>query len=105
MGGLGIFIVVGLISLGVWVFFEANNFKSKIYTTLILSILTLLLISSVFLFKGRNIDLTTSEGIVEVVATYISFVTVAVKNVFEVTSNAIKMDWIPEDSPKNLSKK
>lgn len=105
MGGLGVFIVVGLISLGVWIFFEASNFKSKIYTTLILSFLTFLLISSAFLFKGRDIDLSTPEGIVEAGAIYFSFVTVAIKNVFTVTANAIKMDWVPEDSPKNSSKK
>ncbi len=104
MGGLGVFIVVGLISLGVWIFFEASNFKSKIYTTLILSFLTFLLISSAFLFKGRDIDLSTSEGIVEAGVIYVSFVTVAIKNVFTVTANAINMDWAPEKNQSSSKK-
>ncbi len=105
MGGLGVFIVVGLISLGVWIFFEASNFKSKIYTTLILSILTFLLISAGFLFRGKDIDLSTSEGIVEATGIYFSFISIAIKNVFTVTANAINMEWAPEDPLTNSSKK
>lgn len=105
MGALSVFIVVVLASLCIWMFFEIISFKGKFFMAVLLFLLIFFLISSGFVLRGKNIDLTKPKGVVEAGKVYASFVTVAVKNVATLTANAINMDWSVSDSPKNSSKK
>lgn len=100
---LSLLLTIGIVALLIWTFLGTKSLKSKVKTTFIFLFLLALLISTLFLFGGKKIDPFSYEGIKEIGTTYFSFITITTKNIFSLTSNAIKMDWIPKENENNSS--
>jgi len=105
MGGMILFLIVAVLIFVLWGMVEVRHVKHKLYTLLIIGLLLFAVVSGTMVFKGKNIDYSSSEGIFQAGKLYFSFLSLAGKNIFALTSNAVKLDWNPNLSPQNSSKK
>jgi hypothetical protein len=105
MGGMILFLIVGVLIFVLWGMVEVRHVKHKLYTLLIIGLLLFAVVSGTMVFKGKNIDYTSPAGIFEAEKIYFSFLGLAGKNVFTLTSNAVKLDWNPDlATPTNSTK-
>lgn len=59
---------------------------------------------AVSVFKNRSADFTSFDGVKESANLYFSWMVYAVKNVVQITSNVLKMDWTPYENNSSLNK-
>ncbi len=93
MNSVIVFLVVGVLIFVLWGMLEVNKFKHKIYAVFLIGLLLFIFISGTVVFKDKNIDFTSAEGIFQAGKIYFSFLGNIGKNVFSITANAVNMDW------------
>lgn len=97
MAGVFILFVVSVLIFVLWGMLEVGHvkhkIKHKIFTIFLIGFFLFILITGVFVFKGKTIDLNSKEGIFEAGKVYFSFLGTVGKNVFALTANAVNMDW------------
>ncbi len=103
MNSLFVFLVVGILVFVLWGMIEVNKVKHKIYAIVLIGILLFIFISGTTVFKNKNIDFTSVDGIFQAGKIYFSFLGNIGKNVFSITANAVNMDWSIDEEDKNSS--
>lgn len=101
--GMTLLILAAVIAL-IWVFHEMTRFKHKVVMILLIVIIVVMYIGAASIFKEKEVDFSSMDGISEASKLYFSWMVSVGKNVKEITANAIKMDWINVDEPVNKTK-
>jgi len=97
-------IIFGALALMVWIAHEFKGFKHKFTAILLIALIIFGYFSVVAAFKGKDVDLKSSQGIKSAGKMYFIWLGSAFSNFKVITANAVKMDWTGEtNSPTNNS--
>lgn len=92
----GTLIIFGVLALMVWIAHEFKGIKHKFTAILLIALIIFSYFSIVSAFKGKDIDLKSSQGIKAAGKMYFLWLGSAFLNIKIITANAIKMDWTGE---------
>ena len=95
--------VVAVVVIAIWVAVELKRLKHKIFAILLIGLILLVYFSTVVVFRGKDVDVSTVPGLINAVGLYFSFLTSVFSNLVSITSNAIQMDWMGTAPSSNLS--
>ncbi len=88
------FLVIGIaIVLIVFMAFKWNNLRTKTAFLFIFLGVVFLLLTGYLILSGKNIDLSTVEGISSAVKTYASWFVNAGSNIIKISSYAFHQEW------------
>lgn len=88
------FILIGIILLIViFLAFKMNAFRTKLAYLFIIMGVFFLLLTGYIIFSGKQINLTTVDGISSALKTYVSWLGTAGSNIVKVGGYAVKQDW------------
>ncbi|MFH1607907.1 MAG: hypothetical protein ABIA78_02130 [archaeon] len=97
-------LVVAVLIIAIWVLIEVKRMKHKLFGLFLIGLIIFLSMSSVMVFRGKDIDFKTMSGLVEAGQVYFSWLGSLFVNAKSITSYAIKMDWKGDPKPtSNLS--
>lgn len=91
-------LIVGILVALVWIVIEFKRFRHKLLAVFLIVLIILTYVSFLVTFKGKDINLNSIEGIKEAGTLYFSWLGSVFGNVKTITTNAIKMDWSPEEN-------
>lgn len=86
-------LIVAVIFIALWLFIEMSHIKHKIFLFLLIALLLFTYFSAYYVIKEQNIDLSTSEGLIDASKIYFSWLGGMFENVKILTSNAVNLDW------------
>jgi hypothetical protein len=92
------FIVIGIVAvLVVSKFIHFRHIKHRITAIAIILIILFIYASLTAVIKSNDIDIKSFSGVVSAGKIYASWLVQAFGNVKQLTANAIKMDWMPQN--------
>ncbi len=91
-------IIIGVIIAAIWIIIEMKRMKHKLFAIFLIGLILFVYITAVFVFKDRNIDFGTFEGIKEASSLYFSWLGSTFGNLKIITGNVIKMNWAGNNS-------
>ncbi len=94
---LTFFVIVASI-IAIWIFAEIKRVKHKIFAIAIILMLLFFYFSFTSVFKNRNIDFMSIDGLVIASEIYFSWITSFFGNIKTITSNALKIDFEKNNS-------
>ena len=86
-----VFIV--LILIVIYVLFELMRFKHGIFSIILIIVLLFFLLSLVFVFKDKQVDLNSFGGIQDAVGVYFDWIALTWNNFGALTGNAGNINW------------
>lgn len=90
---ISFFVIAGFLLLIIFIAIKEDDFKRRIAHLLMIIGVCFLLLTAYIIFSGKEVNLTSMEGISNAVKTYFSWLTVAGKNIARVTSYAFNQEW------------
>lgn len=88
------FIIIGiLIILVIFIAFKWNNLRTKTAFLFIFLGVAFLLLTGYLVLSGKNINLSSVEGISSAAKTYVAWIVNAGSNVVKVSSYAFNQEW------------
>ena len=90
-------LVVGILIVGIWVFIEFKRFKHKLLAIFLILLIIFTYVSFLVTLKGKDINFRSIDGIKEAGTLYFSWLGSVFGNLRTITTNAIRMDWSPEN--------
>lgn len=102
----GTLLIVLILVVIIWVFVEIRRFRHKAFAIFLIVLILFTYISFISVIKGKNLNLTSTDGLKEAGHLYVSWLGSVFKNLKTITANAINMDWKANESAvqKNLTK-
>lgn len=91
-------LIIVLILLGIFIFLSVLRMRHKLLWIFIILIISFLIFSYVMVFKGKKVDLTTTDGVAAVAQNYLSWLGLVWDNTKTVTGDAINMNWKTNES-------
>lgn len=91
-------LIVGILVIGIWMFVEFKRFRHKLWAILLIVLIILTYVSFLVTLKGKNIDFGSVDGIRTAGKLYFSWLGSVFSNIKTITTNAIKMDWKPDQN-------
>jgi len=91
-------LIVGILIIGIWIFIEFKRFKHKLLAIFLIILIIFTYVSFLVTLKGKDIDFKSIDGIREGGTLYFSWLGSVFGNLKTITTNAIRMDWKPEDN-------
>jgi|TARA_Y100000310_G_scaffold285257_1_gene308608 glucan phosphoethanolaminetransferase (alkaline phosphatase superfamily) len=96
--GTGIFsgtaiLIVSAIIILIWLIIEVKRFKHKIFAIFLMILIVFLYIGGIVVFQGKDIDFTSSSGIMDATKIYFSWLSTIFGNFKTMTAGAIQLDW------------
>ena len=86
-------IIVGILAVAIYAVIELQRFKHKLFAIFLIGLLIFGYISMTLVFKGKEIDFKSVDGLKLASKTYLSWIGSAFGNMKSITTNAVKMDW------------
>lgn len=86
-------IVLIAISVAIYVIIEVRRFKHKLFAIFLILMLVLSYASFAFVFRGKDVDYTSMDGLTNAGKIYLSWLGSVFHNVRIITSNVINLDW------------
>lgn len=103
--GLALIIIVSLVAL-IWIVIELKRFKHKIFAIFLIALILFAYVSLTIVFKGKDVDYKTVEGVKVASGIYFSWLGGVFGNLKSITTNAVNMNWGANNtSPKQIEKK
>jgi len=99
-----VFIILALVGLVIYVYFEVKRFKHKIFAIFLIALLLFFSLSVMYVFKGKEVDLKSFSGVKEVTVIYFSWLWSIFVNMKTLTSQATKMDWGINQTSSDIGK-
>jgi hypothetical protein len=90
--GVTIFVVAILI-IAIWVIVEMKRMRHKVFAIFLIGLILFSYLSFSFVFKDKEVDLTSVAGLEEVAGLYFAWIGSVFANLKIMTSNAINMNW------------
>jgi len=87
----------------VWILLETKKFKHKVLEIFIIFLILFTYFSFTFVLSGKNIDLSTLDGISKAGSIYFSWLGSVFQNLKTITTNAIRMNWSPQSSNSTIN--
>lgn len=81
----------------VFLAFKMNNFRTKAAYIFIFLGVSFLLLTSFLVFSGKEVNLTTVEGVTSAIKAYVSWIGTAGSNVIKISSYVLKQEWKEDD--------
>lgn len=97
-------ILLSVIVVVIWVLVEAKRLKHKIVAIGLIVLIIFSYLSFFAVFNGQNLDLRSPIGLADATKIYFSWMGSIFTNLKMLTSNAIRLDWKPENNTKVGSK-
>jgi D-alanyl-lipoteichoic acid acyltransferase DltB (MBOAT superfamily) len=88
-----VLLVICVLVIAIWLIFESKRMKHKIFAILLIGLVLFSYFSFVFVFKGKEIDYTSFDGIQDAATMYFSWLGTIFVNFKTITTKAINMDW------------
>ena len=82
----------------VWILLETKKFKHKMLEFFIIFLILFTYFSFTFVLSGKNIDLSTLDGIGQAGSLYFSWLGSVFQNLKTITANAVHLNWSPQSS-------
>ena len=95
--GVTLFIVAILIA-AIWIVIEVKRVRHKVFAMFLIGMILFSYFSFTFVLKGKDVDLKSIPGVIEVGKLYFSWLGGVFGNFKSITFNAIKMDWAGNES-------
>ena len=89
----GTLLIVLILVIVIWVLVEVKRFRHKTFAIFIIILILFSYISFVAVIKGKDINLTTSDGLKKAGQLYVSWLGSVFKNLKSLTANAVDMNW------------
>lgn len=87
------FIIIAVLIIAIWVIIEIKRMKHKIFAVFLIALILFSYISAATIFKGKDIDFMSVDGLVEATQLYFSWLGSVFVNIKSITTNAVKMEW------------
>ena len=87
------FIIIAVLVLLVFLFFQFKNMQHKTYAVIIIAFLLFFYISGSKIIAENNVDVTSFNGMVTAGKLYASWLGHVLKNTKNLVGEVIKMDW------------
>jgi MFS superfamily sulfate permease-like transporter len=94
--GITLFIVAVLI-IAIWVIIEVKRLRHKIFAIFLIALILFTYISFTVTLKSQDIDMTTIPGVTAASKLYVSWLASAFNNLKSITTQAIGLDWTPQN--------
>jgi len=85
--------IVAVLIIAIWVIIEIKRMKHKLFGIALIALVLFFYVSGTFVFKGKNINFASIDGVTEATSLYFSWLGSAFFNLKTITSDAIRMDW------------
>jgi|SRR3989338_5235691 len=89
----GYLIVILLLIVGLWAFFEFKHFSHRFSSILWIVFILFFVLSFLYVFKDQPVDFKTTTGLKTAFKVYGSWIYDSFGNVKQLTGQAINMDW------------
>ena len=86
-------LIIAVLVIGIWIFWEMKRFKHKLYAIFLIGFVLLFYVGALISFKGQDIDFKSFDGLKQATGLYLSFFNSLFRNIVTITSNAVQMDW------------
>lgn len=106
----GTLLIVLILVVAIWIIVEVRRFRHKAFAIFLIILILFTYLSFISVIKGKNLDLTSSDGLKKAGNLYVSWLGSVLQNLKTITSNAINLDWkvnetsIQKNNTKNSSK-
>jgi hypothetical protein len=94
------FLVTAIAIIAVWVLVELKRLRHKIFAMFLIMVILSLYFSVTYVFREKDINLNTIEGMTSASKLYYSWLVSVFDNVKVITLNAIRMDWSTQNSTR-----
>jgi glucan phosphoethanolaminetransferase (alkaline phosphatase superfamily) len=91
-------LIVGILVALVWIVIEFKRFRHKLLAVFLIVLIIFTYVSFLVTLKGKDIDFKSVDGLKEAGTLYFSWLGSVFGNIKSITTNAIKMDWTPENN-------
>jgi hypothetical protein len=98
--GITLFIVAILI-IAIWVIIEVKRLRHKIFALFLIALILFTYVSFTVSLRGQDIDMTTVPGVMAASKLYVSWLVSVFNNLKSITTQAISLDWIPNNESKS----
>lgn len=85
--------VIALLIITIWILIELKRFRHKIFAVFLIGLILFLYLSSIFVFRGQDLDFKSVSGVITSTKIYFSWLGSVFGNLKSITTNAIKMNW------------
>lgn len=89
----GTLLIVLILIIAIWIFVEVKRFRHKAFAIFLIILILFTYISFVAVIKGKDLNLSTTEGLKEAGQLYVTWLGSVFKNLKSLTANAINMNW------------
>ena len=86
-------LVISVLIIAIWIIIEMKRMRHKVFAIFLIGLLLFSYLSFTLVLKGKDIDLTSMEGMKEAGTLYFSWLGTIFINFKSITAKAIKMDW------------
>ena len=86
-------LVVSVLIIAIWIIVELKRMRHKIFAIFLIGLVLFSYLSLSFVFKEKEINFTSIEGMTTAATLYFSWLGTVFSNFKSITSKAIKMDW------------
>ena len=90
--GVTIFVIAILI-IAIWVIVEMKRMRHKMFALFLIGLILFSYLSFTFVFKDKEINLTSIEGIREASGMYFSWLGTVFSNLKSITARTVDMNW------------
>lgn len=94
----GTLLIVLILVVAIWVLVEVRRFRHKIFAIFLIVLILFTYLSFISVIKGKNFDLTSTDGLKNAGSLYLSWLGSVFNNLKTITANAINMDWKANES-------
>lgn len=86
-------LVISVLIIAIWVVVELKRMRHKVFAIFLIGLILFSYLSFTIVLKGKDVDLTSFEGMKEAGTLYFSWLGTVFTNFKTITAKAIKMDW------------
>ena len=86
--------IIAILIILVFLFLRMRHFKHKIFAVVVILVLLFVYITVTKVISENKVDLKSFNGLVTAGKVYFSWLGNAIVNVKDLTTSAIKMDWV-----------
>jgi hypothetical protein len=91
-------LIVGILVALIWIVIEFKRFRHKLLAVFLIMLIIFTYVSFLVTLKGQDINFKSVEGLKKAGTLYFSWLGSVFGNIKSITTNAIKMDWKPEEN-------